>query len=93
MSGSKIHNLLTRYLGILLLTTAAIISLFFIKDPSMRTPAIILFIISFTLLYTFVVRRRTDNKKTENRLRQAIAEDLKRSRHEEKQTGSRRKKV
>jgi len=54
---------MNRTLTIILLTGAVIIGLYMIKIPETRTWGIIIFLASFALLYTFVVRRRNTPKK------------------------------
>lgn len=60
---SKFHAIMNRTLTIILLTGAVIIGLYLIKIPETRTWGIIIFLASFALLYTFVVRRRNTPKK------------------------------
>ncbi len=63
MQQSKFHTMMNRTLTIILLTGAVIIGLHMIKIPETRTWGIIIFLASFALLYTFVVRRRNTPKK------------------------------
>lgn len=63
MQQSKFHAILNRTLTIILLTGAAVIGMFMIKIPETRTWGIIVFLSSFALLYTYVVRRRNTPKK------------------------------
>ncbi|HOD13080.1 MAG TPA: hypothetical protein PK307_11500 [Spirochaetota bacterium] len=63
MQQTKFHAIMNRTLTIILLTGAVIIGLYMIKIPETRTWGIIIFLASFALLYTFVVRRRNTPKK------------------------------
>jgi len=57
------HAILNYVLTVILLLGAVVIGLLLIKLPETRTWGIIIFIGSFLLLYTYVVRRRNTPKK------------------------------
>jgi hypothetical protein len=60
---SRIHMMVNRTLTIILLLGVVVIGIYMIKFPETRTWGTIIFLSSFVLLYTYVVRRRNTPKK------------------------------
>jgi L-asparagine transporter-like permease len=60
---SKIYAIINQILTIILLVGVVVVGMYMIKFPETRTWGIIIFIGSFVILYTYVVKRRNTQKK------------------------------
>lgn len=63
MAASRFHTIINRSFTVILLVGAVVVGIYMIKFPDTRTWGIIIFLASFALLYTYVVRRRNTPKK------------------------------